>query len=320
MESERMMVLRMLEEGKITAEEAAALLEALEGEAKTAGRREDGGPGLRSVLGELLEALGEGLPLFFAGVAHEVKDVTEGEFPEGEGPVEVRLSATHRVTVQGWDEPGYRVEVTGRVRGHHEEEARRMADAAGSVRVEGARLEVARRPGVRVVSVEAWLPKDRVYDLKLKSANGRVELYDLECDQVRAATANGKICLVDVTSSRTEAKSANGAIEVRGTCGDLDCRTANGSIRLACSPVGHANWHLKTLNGSISAELDPTAGYDVDAVSSFGKVLISLQGEVVEEEKKAGRTSIRLRTRDFAEKARRVTISARTGNGAITLG
>lgn len=272
MSEERRMILNMLAEKKITAEEAAELLKALGPLAGPGGadrqdgvgppprddrefagpvhegsvpprserpRAGDAEPGhSRSILEEFLSRLDidwGNLPFAFGGEAYRFEEEHRGHFG-GDGSIDLELTARNgRVEVFAWDRPEWRAVIRKKVRGSSEEQARQRAQDISHFAGGPSGIKFEERTvgwGNTGVSVEVWVPRDRTYEVQARSSNGRVILDGLRCAGLVAKTANGKVGVRIVDSATAEVSTANGQVTFEGPAEKLSCHTSNGSIRL----------------------------------------------------------------------------------------
>jgi len=376
---ERLLILTMLQEGKITAEEAAELLEALsrnpEGrkektmsdrvaevverveqareqveekleaarqrieEAKAKGERtgEDVFRGLEEVFGnverglsrvfsELPDTLGRWIGQFRFWPEQTVKQVYEGEFPEGVSEADVSLvTRDGAIRVEAWDGPGYRVEVVNTVRVDDADVAAQLAAAATrwETTERGFRLVAGDRREVEA-SVHVVLPRSLTYRIECHTADGSVRCRDMSFTKARLTTADGSIRLSAVRVDELEANTADGSIRVAGTVGRARCSTADGSIEARYIPEadgGPANveWDLRTSDGRVRVYLPKgdDVGYRLDLDTADGRVRSMLAGV---EQRVAGRHTLRAETPGFADKRLQFTVRARTADGSILVG
>jgi hypothetical protein len=356
------MILNMLAEKKITADEAAELLRALgpltgpaiAGEAAgityedTADPRsaeppaDDGSAHLsrervrprdseqghsRSILEDFLSRLDidwGNLPFAFGGEAYRFEEEHRGQFAAG-GTIDLDLTARNgRVEVYAWDRPEWRAVIRKKVRASNQEQAQQRAQDILHFAATPSGINFEERTvgwGNTGVSIEVWVPQDRIYEARAKSSNGRVVLDGLRCAGVMARTANGKVGVRVTDCATAEVSTANGQVTFEGPAGKLSCHTANGSIRLYPVPKkAGMRADVHTANGSIKVWVpqDNSTGYDIEARTGFGGLEVELPGfSVVEYDRQFGRRQLRGHTTDFAGKERTMALTARTTNGSI---
>lgn len=364
MHEERMIILKMLEEGKISADEAQELLGALEfsqveetvelptedlseeaprseerqASPKKRDGEESGFPGVdigSSVKGleklpDLLEGLLGGLGMFGSG--HKFEDVVEGQLGPGEDTrVELR-SVNGRLTVHGWDEPGYRAVINTTIRATSREQAEEKRKDAFEVHQEDNLLRIASKRGIPGlgISVELHLPRDRVFDLDLKTSNGRVEVEGIQAGQVEAVTSNGRIVVKDSKVEKAHLSTSNGRIEALGVSGDLKANTSNGRVVVSAMPSEKdREMDIRTSNGKVVVGLADAAdhGYKIRASTSIGKIILTspdmeiLEGDTKSKEgARVLRNRLVARSRNIDQKKAVSTIEVSTSNGTIRLG
>ena len=345
---ERMAILQMVQEGKITAEEAVNLLkaveaaeqrelEATEGNGESADGRPTGearpepssgeGKGLIREGGlisdELVKRLtSELLGLF--GPGHRIEEDIEGEFA-GDGPVRVEIATGNgRIDVKPWDGPGFKLHLIKSVRAASESAAEEAArDLAQISNVPGL-FSVRMREGLRLnagLTIEALLPRDRIAELNLRTSNGRVEVADIDCAACVVTTSNGRIVAEGVRAKSAKLKTSNGSIAASGLTGSVEAVSSNGSITVALSGCD-GDISLHTSNGSIRCRVpdDAGTGFDIEAATTLGSITVEVPNlETIDRDKSFGHNYLRARSANFSASPRQVRVSARTSNGSITI-
>lgn len=345
---ERMAILQMVQEGKITAEEAVNLLKAVEAaerreweaanpNAESTGARPVGearpepsvgeGKGLIRdgglISDELIKRLtGELLGLF--GPGHRVEEDIEGEFA-GDGPVRIEFATSNgRIDIKPWDGPGFKLHLIKSVRAANERAAEEAArDLAQISNVPGL-LSVRMREGLHLnagLTIEALLPRDRIGELNLRTSNGRVEVADIECEACTITTSNGRIVAEGVRAKSAKLRTSNGSISASGLTGSVEAASSNGSITVALAGCD-GDISLRTSNGSIRCRVpdDGNTGFDIEAGTTLGSITAEVPNlEIIDRDKTFGHNYLRARSANFAGLPRRVRVSARTSNGSITI-
>lgn len=341
MEEEIRMILRMVEEGKISADQAAELIKALEGREGSLDEEAARPPGqapprdiqfkdaIRDAVTRALSGVESGLGnlgevLASWGSGNEVHKDFEGSFEPG-GSVSLHLSTTNgSIRLSAWEHPGYKVTVLARMRpGAASERAiLDMVDFDAGAR--SLSLEVhGGWPGVKPVSIVAFVPKDFTYDVELESSNGAIEISGLTCFSVRAETSNGRVRLDDIRAREARLESSNGSVAVLGSVSDLFCETSNGSIEVREFELKGENMcELETSNGAVRVELpdDPELGCSISAETGFGGINIELPGLVYEvNERSIGHNEVRAKTDGYEQRDNRVILKVETSNGKIDI-
>jgi len=280
MREEQRMILRMLEEGKLTATEAEGLLRALGegvGNLETEEEpRED--PWIRlEKMGEdfaskveiaterfarsLEQSVGDKLsklpkvlarmPFFGYEESQEFQSVFRG--PVGPGEVlPVHISSTHGpIHVEGWSEDGYQLTVVQRLRGNDRELlSTRLFDIGWTDGAEKAEFKLA-VPNLSDVSISLHLlvPKERMYEVELLSKNGSLRLENLQGTDIRLETVNGSTRVHSVHAHGIRGEGGNGFCEMRNVSArSIRYSLGNGSFRASLSSD---EVDLLTTNGSV---------------------------------------------------------------------
>ncbi len=363
MSEESLLILKMLEDGKITADEAQELLaavdftvdsdesEALAPKSRGETRERSSIPGfdqledrldhipslVESKLGPSLEKLPSLIENLIGSVGlfgqgHRFEETIEGQFEDGADEVDVVLSSTNgRVTVRGWDQPGYKINLYKMVRAASEDEAREKAQNLAQVIQESTRLDVGTRKGISSgvgMRIEAYLPRGPRYRLDLGSSNGRIIVEDLDAEKLTAHTSNGRIVASAQRIGTADLTTSNGRIEISGAEGDVKARSSNGRVVvMAGAHSTSRELDLKTSNGSITLGLTsgPDLGYRVEARTFQGKIRLACpdmdvkEGEGKKDDRMVFKRRLVAETRNLSQKQYVANISAVTSNGSVSI-
>ncbi|MFO7173400.1 MAG: hypothetical protein DIU70_010625 [Bacillota bacterium] len=344
MDEERLRILKMLAEGKISPEEAAELLEALEeGEEAESGRRARreaaaGGSQVASAREASGSWIGEGwgIDYLVQGVWQFVSDIVERLAPlEIPGPerteeqagelvaetVEVDLEVWNgRLTLRGWDRPGYRAVVTRRVRKERPEPSPEELSRLAPLVVEPGRVELKAVGEQELVlcSLDLWLPAGRRYCIRARTGNGRIEVEGLGGPEVRLHTANGRVVLTGGFWEEAALRTGNGRLVVAAGVKRGELQTGNGhaEVTLTAGPVEEVN--VATGRGSVTLDIGALApqGLQLDISSGLGGIRCEVPGLVVEDEV-GGR--LRGHLPGGQSSAAQALIRVRTGLGPVTV-
>lgn len=336
-QEERMMILQMVAEQKITAAEGAELLKALdqkdegsvlEEEEPNASRSAQQGAGLGAGIGSLLEdVVGRvsSAVTSVVGSRHQFTNSFTGTFAEEEIPLHITVG-NGRVEVEAWDEPGYRADVVVRVRGSNTEEAKARARKAYTITADEHRftLEGTRTsPWDQVVNVTLKVPRERRYRAEICTDNGELLLTNLELAQGQLQTGNGRIACRGVQADQLVIKSGNGNVEMEGEAGELDVQTGNGSVLLRPSGERSQALRISTGNGPIrmfTSRLEPEMGLQLDACTGMGNITLSLPDLIYDRnDTSPANRHVVAKTARFDQGTPHLTLTARTGMGAITV-
>jgi len=356
-QDERLMILQMVADKKISASEAAELLKALDA-GKEAAPVQQASPTNRvaptppppPAVGEPVPPMappppptpgvGGGLSSFIEEVVERVTTAFSDSFePRYEFPTELSgvfttqevplrlFTGNGHVELKAWDQPGYKALVVVKARGSSEEQARRMATEAYTVRADGNgfELEASRRWDWSdlAVHVTLFLPTDKLYRLESRTGNGHILVEGVALRDGQATSGNGRITVQRAVADRLHLRSGNGAIEVEGDIADLDAGTGNGSVRVI--PLGRRSevHTIKTGNGSVtidSGRLAREVGLKVDANTGMGGVSVNRSDLIYERDVRTmGHKHIIARSQSYDQAERRVEVTARTGLGSVTI-
>lgn len=278
-------------------------------------------------IGSIVESIISNFGFGF-GDGYRFEETFEGEFGDTTGPLRLDFESRNgRIAVEAWDRPVYAVRLVKYVRGVSENEAKTRADQLAKVVREPGLLSVqmvspiASNVGMAIV---ACVPRAGVYDVRLNTANGRIELRDLKCTKVEGRTANGAIKLDNVDADSVTLTTSNGKVLLKTSANRVKAQSSNGKIVLV--PFGeqdHSYYELTTSNGSVKIRISnrQDTGFLFDLSTSNGKIDIPETQDLDYEvnEKSHGRRYIKARSKGFESKPRNVTVVARTSNGRISL-
>jgi DUF4097 and DUF4098 domain-containing protein YvlB len=303
---ERKMILQMIEDGKITAEEGLALLEALE---KTDQKEGSGGSAhqqkeqteqfnklkddLHDATERIIGSANKGaskLVDLFGKAMQKLQNIDmDFDFDFSFGGVKVKetyeltpfeakdlyfSTSNGSIHCKSWEKEFAQINVTAQVtKVKDEEEAREklLKNIEQRKGNEQYSFFLKEKKGMRV-SLEIYLPKKMYEALRLETNNGSVRVQDLEVEKVVIETSNGSIRIHDLQGEYVEGKTSNGRIQYQDVhVQKSELKTSNGSI--------HALGRLQTLqcettNGSIRIEQGQVQQSDISATTSNGSVRI----------------------------------------------
>lgn len=279
----------MLEEGKITAAEAEALLNALS-EGRRVGesekqddlwvRLEKQGEEFaervesaaerfyrslegktETLLGEKLAKLPKLLARFpFVGweESHEFTQVFRGQLSQEVEIIPISLSTFNgSLQVKGWSEEGYQLTVKQRLRGKDRDVLRGRlyhidwveGETRDSLDLVIPLLEEA------TVSLQLMVPEKRRYSVGLAAHNGSLKMVGVRGTAIELETTNGSTLLWEVQGDSIKGQANNGSFELdQVVAGSVQHRLGNGSYRLH---VAAADLNCTTTNGSVSLRFRP---------------------------------------------------------------
>jgi len=311
MNEEQRLILKMLEEGKITAAEAEALLNALgqqdplqEEERSTdmwekveklgedfADRLEAAAERFsRSVEGKVEYRLADKLsrlskmisrfPFVSPEDVYEFSEEVEGTFRQ-DGDILCKLkTANGRIRVRGWTEPGFRLTVLQRVRAKDRDAAlARMhrVDLPTNEALGELVIEVPSLPDV-TVSLLLDVPRTLIYQLDLQTYNGSIGIADVYSRAANLYTTNGSISAVDVQAEKVHCETVNGSCRVERVVTEMfSGHTGNGTLSLR--QIQAADLKCRTSNGSIRVEPQVRGTSNYELVTTNGSIRVELSDD-----------------------------------------
>lgn len=282
MQQEQRMILKMLEEGRVTAKEAEALLRALREEPVTAE------PEQQEVPWERLEKMGEDFASkvevaterFARSLEHTVGDKLtklpkilakvpflgyeeSQEFtkrlrgPVGPGeviPIELN-NANGPIQLQGWTEDYYQLTIVQRLKGGDRELLRSQlyeVDWENNMEMDSFNLSIPNR-GDRFISLHLMVPQERTYEVQLVSQNGSLFAENLQGRNLTLHTINGGTELRAIKAASIKGEVGNGICEMKDVqAQSIRHRLGNGSYHLSISA---STVELVTTNGAVNVRV-----------------------------------------------------------------
>ena len=242
-------------------------------------------------------ALVAGLALVFISVAGpqpaysaQLRQVTEKVFPFGQGGSLSIENQNGRITVEAWDRPEVRIQITRIVRsGDDARAAALMKELRADIGIGDGKIEVVSRYPKRAESFGIW----DVLGQRITALNIHYYVQVPTRTRLVLETSNGEL-RVRGTTGRVVGQTVNGNVEVTSVSGPVDVNTTNGNVRL-WGLDGSA--HAGTTNGGIEAELKRIeASGSVELATTNGDVSAAFPADL------------------------RATLDAVTTNGRITVG
>ena len=232
-------------------------------------------------------------------------------------------TANGKVECLGWNREDFRLILVKKIRAGSEEEARAKAESRVTVSHTDSGLIVDGKSlnGINSgMSVELWLPKNRVYDFTLDTGNGRIALEDVNAESIEVRTSNGRVSMVGVEGKVAHLRSSNGSIRCDGGIPLLTAYTSNGSISVASTDSDSNTFELTTTNGTIRVRVPDCddLAHDFDLSTSFGKVKVDLPGAVGGYQATAKNRLVDTST-GFDTYSRKLRLAAVTSNGNIVV-
>ena len=297
MSNERMQILEMVRDGKITAEEGVRLLEALQprGAARaTGGAGPTGVPGVDrdDPVGSIATAVAHAIQSgdWKSIIGHFAGSWSGGPMRGLERKREREADGWAFLTLSEGDHGTFELRPGDSLSVEHEAGSVEAAatDSAARLELEGEathsfEIYVARKDANVVVVCHRTAPFAKLPRLKLSVPRGVTDVAlntagggltaEAFSVPVHLKTAGGSVRVRDQRGSRVEAKTAGGSIKVNGTVDRVDLHTSGGSIKFEGRTGA---FDVKTSGGSIHIDGAELKAGEHSAQTSGGSVHISL--------------------------------------------
>jgi len=284
---EKMRILSLLKDGKITTEEASSLLDALD--KKTEDKESPGHhlrfktrfmPGMELIPERIAETISNAMSKLEQNKSklEEARKKMEEAFGQDMDMCEKKFAAKENIAVRT---------VSGDVEIEGVKSNEIALDACcGLQKIEDKENELV----LSMISDDIELKVPFKTNISISSVSG-----DIECTEVTGdldiQTASGDIEL-GKTSGKVELKSASGDIDVKNHSGAVDLKTASGDIEVEFSEIEDST--IETKSGDISINVPKKIDAIIELVSEDGEIKLSVDKSYEELEKKSGYLKIGL--------------------------
>lgn len=324
----------MVQSGKITAQEALILLEALDGSAanilgeerKSSERpysgQESFGGGDRSSADEKtrskdkaddtiytqLESAGEKIYDFVNNAFKKIKDIdlqfTQSiDIPHVFQQADAQFKrmdidiANGPVTLAVWDQNEVRVECNAKVyRSNDREEARTYFLENTRFIVSDELFCFTTESKWMKVEATVYIPRSVYEKLSVRIFNGGFTGKELEFNALNVKTTNGKIELQKVNGEKLEMETVNGQIKISGShVESVKGETVNGAVEIAGD---YRETDVHSFNGNISCTLPHSGARKLDAKAVTGNITFSVPEGAIEGDLKSSLGNIKLDMED----------------------
>ncbi|OLN23998.1 hypothetical protein BTO30_00830 [Domibacillus antri] len=302
MSEEKLRILKMVESGVISADEAVKLIEALEKNNASAGastKSTDSSKGIGGFFEEL-EKIGQKIAgqrpksetmhqskdklfEFMQTAMQRLKDVevpfvgkgaefTHVFLEEAVTPRRMKIeTANGAVTIRPWEGPGVKAECHVKVYGANSEEEARESFLKNSIfyaREDKLSFSV----GLKLMKtdVTVYVPSKELEDIAVKLFNGSFDMRDIDTEKLEVRAGNGKIELKSGRITALEAETGNGPIRIIDCEGErAELNSFNGAIH-AVGTFRYAD--LKSFNGNVLYDAKSDQAEAVKAESMTGNI------------------------------------------------
>lgn len=259
MKEERKRILTMVEEGKLSVDEALTLLEELQNDQKNMEQKQ------ADIINELSTAVQfeeakkdeaayakyqstkEKIFDFVDTALKKIKeidlDLNFGQsvdishiFQHGNAElndIDIDL-ANGSINLVAWDQPDVRVECKAKVyRVENQDQARQNFLRDVTFTLEGGKLRFLTQQKWMKLEAVMFVPKVQYDKVRVRLFNGTVSGGQMNVTDLRVKTANGKIKLEHLVGKKAEVETANGKIKLKHSQFDeLEAETINGAIKV----------------------------------------------------------------------------------------
>ncbi|PLR85340.1 DUF4097 domain-containing protein [Bacillus canaveralius] len=296
MKEERKRILKLVEEGKLSVEEALTLLEGLDDASKSKEPKQQDSVHEISTNVEFQEAkkeqsthqklqstkdkIFEFVDTAFQKIKDFDLDFNFGHsvdishiFQHGDAflkEIDIDI-ANGSIRVLPGNERDVRIECHARIyRVENQDEARRSFLKDTIFAIEGEKLRFVTQQKWMKIDATVYIPADEYEHVKVRIFNGYIAGNGLCAKNCKVKTANGKINLDGVSCEKLEAETANGPITIVGSrIGEVDAETINGPIKLEGD---FAEVDIQTFNGNVHCSLTGDRAERIIAKGATGSI------------------------------------------------
>ncbi|AGK55626.1 DUF4097 family beta strand repeat-containing protein [Bacillus sp. 1NLA3E] len=297
MQEERKRVLKLVEEGKLSAEEALSLLNDLDkSQQKMEKKQEELVNELSTVVKFDEEKKEEDSTQFkYQSLKDKIVDFVDSAFKKikdfdldfnfgqateishifQHGDVQLRNIdidvANGSVVLKPWDQSDVRIECKAKVyRASSQDEARASFLKDIQFNVELGTLRFAAQPKWMKVDAILYIPQEDYENVRVRLFNGPVQCENLNVKSLKMKTANGRIAAVGLNGGKLEAETANGKIKIQNSViTELEAETLNGAIQLEGD---YSRVEMQSFNGNINCKLTGANSELIDVKTVTGSI------------------------------------------------
>lgn len=353
--NEKERILKLVEDGVLSAKEAITLLEKLEeGQSVSLEKSTDDHTfheekaGAESK-GNGTENLGAKLFGWLDTAVKKVKDVdldlNFGQSVDVEhifqfkdaslSHLDIQL-ANGSLNVMPWDDRDIRAECHAKIyRAEDGEQARQQFLNQLDCGLEGDKFFIRTEKKTMKVNVTLYVPriqydkikvklfngpirgeKLKTKELAAKTTNGVVSFASLQAEKVGIETANGQIKLADHECGMIEVETINGLIDLRGKSESIDAQSFNGNIAVQLSDEKCRSIYAKTTTGSVDVQIPRACAVTAELKSNLGSISHDLLDvEMIKEKNETLQKEKMIKANQQA--AHSISIFAETKTGSI---
>lgn len=348
MQNERTRILTLLEEGKITADEALKLLEAMgKGSESTSEEKPSADDFFEDIRKEFMTA-GDRFMQFMDTAVHRVKEF------DFEAPFSKSITFTH-VEKKSVDEiedvfiqidhgaveihPTEDDEITAMFSVKHfnnDSETEALSQFLEKLLFikDGKKLRVGSDMKMLQVNLKLYIPAKlegkvsvrllnggcsvegiECHELRVKTANGKIECADVTFEDAEIQTANGMIHVLKVRGNKLETETLNGRVYVDGELVDIEAKSLNGNVTLTTSSAHAKSLDAKSISGAVELYFPSSLAVKGEITSNMGKLDLQLKDvSRVEEQEQFLHRTIRFSKDVDDQEPLQITGESKTGS------
>jgi len=304
MNEERKRILKMVEEGKLSAEEALLLINKLEEEYEKKKANKLNELSVEVLSNEEQNNKKERKVTRVSGIAHKLKDLVETavqkvkdldfDFHFGQSVsfshifqlqhADVNEIYVHivngSVNIEPWEDSDIRVECDIKAFNSEDiESARTLFLENTQCQIEGNRFVFFTDKKTLKVSITLYIPNKIYSQYKIKLFNGPIRGEQLKVENLKAKTANGVISFKNIEGKQAEIETANGQIKFNQfTYENVELETINGMIDVH----GKAEkLDVQSFNGNLIVHINEPSIHTVYAKTTTGNIDLTLPEQMM---------------------------------------
>lgn len=183
--------------------------------------------------------------------------------------------ANGSVKIVPWEQKDIRIECIAKVyRVENQDEARRKFLEDAIFTIENQKLRFSVQQKWMKVDAVIHIPKEEYETVRIRLFNGSIEGENLTVKDCRAKTANGKVLLGNLECGKLETETANGQINVsRSAIKDLEAETINGAIKV---DGFFDQVDLQSFNGNVTCTVKNQDCESVEVKATTGSIDVFL--------------------------------------------
>lgn len=302
MKDEKMKILEMLQDGKISAAEAANLMEQLSNRGNRPQMEYQNDDGIFTWIKDAI---------FNAGGYKSSIELTSNPVKNSIGAL-LLAGKNGSVNIEGYS--------GGHIKIHCQYTAKNPDTPITFQEGNGIHELRYDESAIKGMKISCQVPMIMIERLHATTSNGSIKLEDIHTGDIHAVTSNGGIKLEDVRAASAKLDTSNGSIKIEdGDVGNIFAGTSNGSIKMegiSDNPAEVRAIEAKTSNGGIVLELPRNIGVKLTAGTSNGKITCDLAEDIYG---KISRTHIDGQNKLYQQQGSSINIELSTSNGSIKI-